>query len=437
MMQKLITLWAFVLQHKTIGYGRAFEALLKSSFRRTTQTTLSAVLFCLAAAAACAASLPDQPLPDKAVGLVKNGGFLVTKGGRIIAANNPDSLFMPASIIKIATACAALEILGPAFCFETRFYHNRENDLYIRGFGDPALTSEEISTIMDVLKEKNVHQIRNILLDDSLFDIAADPDGSGRGLNPYDAANSALAVNFNTVNIIVSPKGAVRSAEPQTPTLPLMKKMGKGLKPGAYRLNISSDKKNIIRHTGELFRAIQKKKKIPGNGRIIHTHVPDDLTPVYIHRSSKKLDSLIESLMLYSNNYIANQLFLSCGAKQSGYPATWAKGRNALTKYLNKELGIDEKAVKIYEGSGLSRNNRVTPRAMITILEAFRHYYMFLPLSDNRRVKSGTLTGVFSYAGYFLTNKQPDSFVLIFNQNKNYRDYLLDILEDIHSLPSR
>ena len=102
-------------------------------------------------------------------------------------------------------------------------------------------------TIMDVLKEKNVHQIRNILLDDSLFDIAADPDGSGRGLNPYDAANSALAVNFNTVHIIVSPKGAVRSAEPQTPTLPLMKKMGKGLKPGAYRLNISSDKKKVCR----------------------------------------------------------------------------------------------------------------------------------------------------------------------------------------------
>jgi D-alanyl-D-alanine carboxypeptidase/D-alanyl-D-alanine-endopeptidase (penicillin-binding protein 4) len=163
--------------------------------------------------------------------------------------------------------------------------------------------------------------------------------------------------------------------------------------------------------------------------------VPDDLTPVYIHRSSKKLDSLIESLMLYSNNYIANQIFLTCGAKQSGYPATWAKGRNALTKYLNKELGIDEKAVEIYEGSGLSRNNRVTPRAMIRILEAFRPYYMLLPLSDNRRVKSGTLTGVYSYAGYFLTDKQPDSFVLILNQNKNHRDRLLDILEDIHSLP--
>ncbi|MEA2082734.1 MAG: D-alanyl-D-alanine carboxypeptidase [Thermodesulfobacteriota bacterium] len=435
MMQKLITPRAFASQHKTVVYGRAFKALLKSSFRRTTQTVLSAVLFCIVGAAASAASLPDQPLPDKAAGLIKNGGFIVTKGGRVIAANNPDSLLAPASIIKIATACAALEILGPDFRFETQFYHNRENDLYIRGFGDPALTSEEISKIIDVLKEKNVHQIRNILLDDYLFDIAVDPDGSGLRLNPYDAVNSALAVNFNTIHIMVSQEGAVRSAEPQTPTLPLMKKLGKGLKPGVYRLNISTDRKNITRHTGELFQAIQKKKKIPGNGRIIHSHVPDDLTPVYIHRSSKKLDSLIESLMLYSNNYTANQLFLTCGAKQSGYPATWAKGRNALAEYLDKELGIDEKSVKIDEGSGLSRKNRVTPRAMIKILEAFRPYYMLLPLADNRRVKSGTLTGVFSYAGYFLTDKQPDSFVLILNQDKNQRDRLLDILENIHSLP--
>ena len=77
-------------------------------------------------------------------------------------------------------------------------------------------------------------------------------------------------------------------------------------------------------------------------------------------------------------------------------------------------------------------------RAFEALLKSsFRPYYMLLPLSDNRRVKSGTLTGVYSYAGYFLTDKQPDSFVLILNQNKNHRDRLLDILEDIHSLPSR
>ncbi|MCK5231379.1 MAG: D-alanyl-D-alanine carboxypeptidase [Desulfobulbaceae bacterium] len=402
-------------------------------FRRITSVVVSIMLFCLVAATTSAASLPEPALSDKAAELLKNGGFILTKGSRVIATQDPDALFIPASILKIATACAALEILGHDFRFETRFYQNNENDLYIQGFGDPALTSEEISMIMDALKEKNVHYIRNIVLDDSLFETAAGPDGSGRHLDPYDAKNSALAANFNTVHITVSQKGTVRSAEPQTPTLALMKKLGKGLKPGTYRLNISNDEQNITRHTGELFRAIQKKKNIPGQGQIIHFHVADNLTPIYIHRSSKKLTSLIESLMLYSNNYIANQIFLACGAKQSGYPATWEKGRNALTRYLHKELGIDKEAVKIYEGSGLSHKNKITPRAMIKILEIFRPNYKLLPLAGNRRVKSGTLTKVFSYAGYFMTGRQPDSFVLILNQDKNQRDRLLDLLEEIHS----
>lgn len=402
-------------------------------FRLITRVVVSIILFCLVAATAPAASLPKQALSDKTARLLKNGGFILNKEDRVIAAKNPDSSFIPASILKIATACAALEILGPDFRFETRFYQNNENDLYIQGFGDPSLTSEEISMIMDALKKKNVHYINNILLDDSLFETSAGPDGSGRRLDPYDAKNSALAANFNTVHITVSPEGAVRSAEPQTPTLALMKELGKRLKSGAYRLNISNDGQNITRHTGELFRAIQKKKNIPGQGQIIHSHVPDNLTLIYIHRSSKKLTSLIESLMLYSNNYIANQIFLACGAKQSGYPATWEKGRNALARYLHKELGIDKEAVKIYEGSGLSRKNRLTPCAMIRILEAFRPHYKLLPLAGNRRVKSGTLTDVFSYAGYFLNHNQLDSFVLILNQNKNHRDRLLNLLEEIHS----
>ncbi|MFN2369247.1 MAG: D-alanyl-D-alanine carboxypeptidase, partial [Desulfurivibrionaceae bacterium] len=90
--------------------------------------------------------------------------------------------------------------------------------------------------------------------------------------------------------------------------------------------------------------------------------------------------------------FIANQIFLQIGAKRFGYPATWEKGRRAVQDFIEKDPELAEAAIKIEEGSGLSRKNRLTVRAMLRILELFKPHAPLLSEKDGVLLKSGTLT---------------------------------------------
>jgi D-alanyl-D-alanine carboxypeptidase/D-alanyl-D-alanine-endopeptidase (penicillin-binding protein 4) len=212
--------------------------------------------------------------------------------------------------------------------------------------------------------------------------------------------------------------------------------LAEDLEPGIHRINISQDKAGshdiINRYTGELFRAFQQKENIHGEGIIVFKKTPDNLTLFYNHQSSKVLGDIIAPLMLYSNNFIANQLYLALGAKLYGFPATWEKSRKAIAAILLNKFGIFASEIRIIEGSGLSRKNMVSPYAMILLLDFFKPYSDLLPQEDGKLLKSGTLKGVYSFGGYFLNNKGLDSFVLILNQEKNTRRQLLQELEQIY-----
>jgi len=364
--------------------------------------------------------------------LVENGGIIVTRNKETLYERNADSQFMPASVQKIGTALAAIRILGKDYRFSTRLYFSAERDLYIQGLADPLLVSEEVAQIAAMLQSRGIFAIRNIHVDDSACQLENPTDGATNTLNPYDAQNSCLAVNFNTISLIKASDGSVRSGEEQTPALPLMRELAQGLPPGNHRINATATGNQSLRYAGELFGAMCKKQGIPVSGTIIPGPTPEGLKPVYEHVSSKTLDEVLTKLLKYSNNFTANQLFLAMGAKQYGWPATWDKGQRAMTAFYRNELGLSDKDIVVREGSGLSRQNRVTPRAMLTILEAFKPYAGLLPFENNCLRKSGTMTGVYAYAGYFAGERGLDSFVLILNQRKNTRDQVLELLGALH-----
>lgn len=375
-------------------------------------------------------------LTAEAENLAVNGGYAVSKNGQYIVAHNLHKLFIPASTLKIATALTALHILGPAYRFPTFFYRDMQGNLYIKGGGDPFLISEEVGGIVAELKEHGCTEINDIYLDDTAFHLGDMADGAGSSENPYDAQNSALAVNFNTINVLKDTAGDVSSAEAQTPTLALMVELAAGLEPGLHRINITRHQPigsaTVSRYVGELFRAFQQQESIPGAGVIARKMVPDDLAPFYIHHSSKSLKDVIGPLMQFSNNFVANQIFLAAGAASFGYPATWAKGRQAVLAYLRQQRDLGPAAIQIFEGSGLSRKNMVSPAAMVQLLDSFKPYAELLVQEDGKLLKSGTLDGVYCYAGYFVTGQRLDSFALLLNQAENNRDRLLDILERLY-----
>lgn len=369
--------------------------------------------------------------------LLENGGIIVTSNGAIIYERNADSLYIPASVVKIGTALAAINILGKDYRFSTRFYLNDDNDLFIQGLADPLLVSEEVTRIVATLRSHGLSTIRNIHIDDSACRLENGTDGATNTLNPYDAQNSCLAVNFNTINLVKEADGSVRSGEEQTPTIPLMRELARGIPPGSHRINATATGNQSLRYVGELFGAMCEKQGIPVSGEISPSPVPLGLKLFYEHTSSKSLDEVLTGLLKYSNNFIANQMFLAIGAQQYGWPATLDKSQRAMTVFYRKTLGLSKKDILVQEGSGLSRQNRVTPKGMLAILEAFKPHAALLPFENNCLRKSGTMTGVYGYGGYFSGEHGLDSFVLLLNQPKNTRDLVLEQLGVIHRKQNR
>jgi D-alanyl-D-alanine carboxypeptidase/D-alanyl-D-alanine-endopeptidase (penicillin-binding protein 4) len=160
--------------------------------------------------------------------------------------------------------------------------------------------------------------------------------------------------------------------------------------------------------------------------------VTDDWTLVYRHFNSRSLRDNLDGLLRYSNNFIANQLFLTLGAHRSGYPATSASARAALQQQLAELYGAgfgnDPRSLLMVEGSGLSRQQRSSAAGMLHILEAFRPYADLLPEVDGNLRKSGTLTGVYNFAGYLPGPDGLYPFVIMTSQAANNRAEILRLL---------
>lgn len=361
-------------------------------------------------------------------GLAVNGGYMLTRDGKALVRFNENKLFVPASTIKIATALAALELLGPDRRIKTEFFLRNDTTLCIKGYGDPYLISERVDEIALNLKERGVSRLEKIIIDDHYFALDGPADGSENSDNPYDVANGALAVNFNSVSLTRLADGTIISPEPQTPLLSITEEIGALVATGTHRVNVSAFTKNNpaitpLRYGAELFARMLRRHGVVVAGAYGRGSVDRRDRLIYTYSSKATLADMVRGCLAHSNNFIANQIFLYVGALRFGEPATWEKGRRAVSEMLAAR--IDEQRFTIAEGSGLSRNNRISPAAMITILESFKPYAGLLPDRDNILLKSGTLSGVYGYGGYFSSGDRLDPFVILLNQPSNHRDRLL------------
>jgi D-alanyl-D-alanine carboxypeptidase/D-alanyl-D-alanine-endopeptidase (penicillin-binding protein 4) len=373
---------------------------------------------------------------DRLAALVGDGGVMLrSPSGEELVSLNHDIPLVPASILKIPLAQVALATLGEDFRFETHFYRNDSDDLLIRGLGDPFLVSEEIARIADTLAERGLQQIRRLVMDDSAFEPNSDlPIESGSD-QPYAARNSALAVNFNTVNLAWAADGRLVTGETQTPLTALAGELGAQLSQGeVQRINLGDDPASGLRQAQQLFRYFLIKSGITVSDADFHQQaVTDEWSLFYSHRSSQSLRDNLDGMLRYSNNFIANQLFLTLGAQTSGYPATTEAARAALQQVLAElygdSFGRDPQSLLMLEGSGLSRTQRSSAAGMMRILEVFKPYADLLPQVGGVLRKSGTLTGVYNFAGYI---RGPDGlypFVILTNQAVNKRAEILRLLQ--------
>lgn len=373
-------------------------------------------------------------------GFIDNGAYILQVPGKKRRSYNINSPLIPASTIKILTSLMALETLGPQHRFSTSFYRDEVGNLYVKGEGDPFLTSEAIAQIAWQLEQFGIETIHSLIFDSSAYELEGPPNQSANTDNPYDAASAALAVNFNTLSFTVLNNKEVISGEDQTPTLPIMKNLGSLYPKGSHRIHVNSlpatgQLTNTIRYCGELFTALLQQQGITVSHGFTSGEIPESAVPVFVYTSEKNVADQVRLCLQYSTNFIANQLFLACGAKKFGYPATWKKAILAGRQYRSQQLGLTSLEIHQVDGSGLSTKNKIQATAMLTILKKFEPYADLLPKQRSIYIKSGTLTDVYTYAGYFIKSEKLSPFVILLNQKMNSRDVILKRLEhEFHTI---
>jgi D-alanyl-D-alanine carboxypeptidase/D-alanyl-D-alanine-endopeptidase (penicillin-binding protein 4) len=377
--------------------------------------------------------LPGQTLAgakEKVAALAPSGLVLVMddKGNELVA-QNADKPFVPASVAKIVTAWLALEVLGPDYRFTTRFYLDSNRMLYIRGGGDPFLISEELAQLASALVPAIGKQpLSGVVLDASYYPSEMRIPGIENTDEAYDALNSALAVNFNTIHAVRKGK-TVHSAEKQTPITPLaISQFQTRGSQGRSRISITQEPMVGLRYAGELIAAFIERAGGSIKGQISTGVVPERLEPVYVHRQSRALSKILAELLLASNNYIANQVFLEMGAYRLGAPVSLEKSRQVANEMLARH-GLAE-AIQLEEGSGISRGNRFTARGLARVLHLFEPHANLLRGGDGALFKTGTFSGVRTLAGYADTSRHGRvRFVIALTSNDSaMRFRLLDAI---------
>jgi serine-type D-Ala-D-Ala carboxypeptidase/endopeptidase (penicillin-binding protein 4) len=375
---------------------------------------------------------------------------------------NGDALLIPASTTKLITSAAALLRLSPHYRFRTMLLTDApiqdgvlEGDLYLKGYGDPALVIEEAWLLARGLRQQGVHRILGDLIgDDSFFD--AESRGPGwaddRSQRAFNAKIGALSVNFNSATIVATPglqpgdpvqvmvepashyltiQNTARTSRPGQgqglsatrlqqevgDTLVIEGSLAVGSPPQTVHRNLSNPALHAIMVIWDLL----QREAVRIDGRPRTGLAPSAARALYVHQS-RALYRIVDDLHKFSNNFVAEQVLKTLGAEAYGPPGSWDKGLAVVADVL-ASFGIARGTYTLADGSGLSRLNRLSAAQLVTVLTRMAQDFRLQPeymaslrtpdadggqsrrfraagFAQRARVKTGSLDDVSALAGY-------------------------------------
>lgn len=398
-------------------------------------------------------------IPSQNVGIYVQEAAL---GGRVLAENNVNTPFNPASTMKLVTTDAALELLGPTFNWKTTAYTDGQQignilqgDLIFKGSGDPKLVLENFWLFMRKIRAKGISDIRgNVVLDRSIFDETYDDPSQfdGDPLKPYNVGPDALLLNYKTVTFQFMPDestGLTRVVvdPPMAGYQVIPPHTGKGAC-GDWQSKLQASFDETGANFSGTFPAACGEKNWYVNpytmssttyfnavfrqmwgdlGGTLSGTVKAGIVPVgarfIAEWSSVTLPEVIRDINKYSNNVMARQVLLTIAADILKLPATPERGARAVKSWLVNK-GIAANDLVIENGAGLSRNERISARTMGRILASayqsptmpelmssmplvgfdgtMRNRLKGQGIAGQAHVKTGTLNDVRAIAGYVL-----------------------------------
>ena len=349
------------------------------------------------------AALARAKVPPDAISLL-----VVDAQGRAAPrlSHRADVPVNPASVMKLVTTFAALEILGPTYAWTTPVYLEGAarngtlyGNLYIKGQGDPKLVMERLWLLLRRVQGLDIRSIAgDIVLDRGAFEaVAGDPgEFDGERLRPYNAAPDALLLNFKSVVMTFVPDRASNAAHVSfdPPLAGVQLQTHVPLSEGAcndYRAALRADLSDParIRFAGRYPASCGEKvwplayadpasyavRAIGGlwremggqlSGTVREGGVPAALAPAF-ELASPPLAEVIRDINKYSNNVMAQQLFLTLSLQQKGL-GTLAGSRDVVQDWWKERFGADDMP-RLDNGSGLSRSERISARALSKLLQ--------------------------------------------------------------------
>lgn len=398
---------------------------------------------------------------------------------------NGNNLFIPASLVKIATLSALYNYYSPSYTFKTSFISSAlvrqgvlQGDVVLKGGGDSSFTSESLWNLVNVFTRSGVKEIQgDLLVDDSLYEKEPPLPYSERS---YLSPASASSFNWNSVTFRIRPGKTLKSparifTDPANSYIEAINrvKTGKKNKIKIKRKSFSSTKEileirgTIKRETEEIVKyrnIVQPALWLGWNARsFLSQRGIKVLGEIKKGTCSGSCRNLAEweskplvfhsyNMMKYSSNFVARMLVSHLPLLEGKKRGDFNKGLKKIVSYLKQKEKITN--FHLEEPSGLSRKNQFTPKDLQKVLinsrKSFYSSEMLFsyPLAGGKgtlkkrfqkdtssfvRAKTGSLHGVLGLAGLAgsSSKKEHYAFVFIFNGKASKSRYAQELFDGI------
>lgn len=388
---------------------------------------------------------------------------------------NEDVPRNPASVMKLVTTYAGLGTLGADYRWPVELYTNGsvngdtlEGDLFLKGYGDPNFKEGDLHHLLDDLRAAGIKRITgNLVIDNTYFSIVKHDTGEfdGKRYAAYNAQSDALIYNEGLTDFIVrgtevfSPNPARNVTIANNLQFKKVKCTGRYAYPktgiqhkddeitirfdgtvsstcGERRYSfVITDPANTLYSTVSKIWTQDMAGVIEKNDFIVAATPADAKLLAKIE--SEPVSDVLAMINKKSNNVMAQQLFLSIGAKQPGNADTSEKAYQGIQQWF-KSRGLDFPELVMENGSGLSRNGQISARHIAELLmDAYQHpqkeaFINSLPImgvdgtlkkrmkgshvAGHAHLKTGTLNNAKALAGY-VTADDGETYVVAILHN--------------------
>ncbi len=409
--------------------------------------------------------ITESGIPKSSISIsVKN-----IENGKVLFKHNENILSHPASVQKLLTLPAAIDTLGEDYRFSTELYKRGEDGYLIKLGADPYFTNDNLQDIIEAVNPKNVKQI---YIDNSILEMKDWGEGwqwddnTNVSMPKFNAYN--MDKNLLTITVMPTVKGETPLIiNPSRYPIVFLNNIVTGDTNNVKVSRDSSVSSNALTLSGTVTSPISVTIPISNLARYFDFKLTQSLenrniylkNPYKISKkqsSDKKLtqishpiSSAIDDILKNSNNMMAETVLKLAGAKKYNN-GTDTNGLKVFNEYCTK-LGLDSNKIRVVDASGVSKNNLVDAEFVTNYLiklkenKTLKHLPVpgegtlstrMIPLKDNLRAKTGTLSDISSIAGYITSQKGKNyAFCIIINDpkstnsdKKTLEDYLIRVI---------